>query len=186
MLTLKETASVADLTYTRLNTDAPLSALKGLERGQGSAVLREHWPFTAQQFTWLTQIPADLPQSPGAGARIGQGETLIAYMPGRILRIAADLTQMDGALSVDLTQGRTLLSLEAKAWRWTLMKGCGLDFETMKTGDCATTSLFKIGVTLWVSGQDEVRILVSYAYARALAEKLRDAAFEGGMEIVVA
>ena len=54
------------------------------------------------------------------------------------------------------------------------MKGGGLDFEAMQAGDCATTTLFKIGVVLWVPQDDEVRLPVS-AYAQALAQKIIDA-----------
>ena len=177
---------MADYPYKSLDTSAPLSALAGLEAGQGSLTLREHWPFCAQQLAWLGEMPTAMPQEVAKGAKLNKTETLIPYMPGKVLRIASKPKAVEGAISVDLTAGRTLLSLEGKTWRWTLMKGCGLDFDAMQVGDCATTTLFKIGVTLWVTGDDEVRILVSYAYARALAEKLRDAAYEGGMEILAA
>ena len=174
---------MADYPYTLLDAQAPQAALASIEGGEGALTLTEHWPFAVQQFAWLGPMPKGLPTKTSDGAQIKKTETIVPYMPGKILRVAAKPKAFDSAIAVDLTDGRVLLSLAGKDWRWILMKGGGLDFEAMKVGDCATTALFKIVVTLWVTSEDEVRMLVSYAYARALAEKLYDAAHEAGMRI---
>ena len=153
----------------------PYLHLQVLEGGAGALTLTEHWPFVVQQFSWVDGVPTGLPQTMADGAKIQKSQTLLPSMPGRVLRVAAKAKEIDGAYSLDLTDGRALLSLNGPEWRWTLMKGCGLDFEAMKAGDCAVTILFKINVVLWVTEQDEVQILVSYAFARALAEKIKDA-----------
>ena len=138
-----------------------------------------------QQFSWIGEVPASIPQTPSSPRwrKDSKKPNLAALYARPRFTHRGKPKEIEGAYSLDLTDGRALLSLNGLEWRWTLMKGCGLDFEAMKAGDCAVTTLFKISVVLWVTAEDEVRMLVSYAYARALAEKIKDAS---GCQIVVA
>lgn len=187
------------------NKIAVHSALAGVEapaHEQPGLVLREIWPFNATQVAWnkSADVPAlakalsitSMPTAMTQGFAKGRSDALILpLMPGRILRVApatptkamvgklADL----GAYLLDLTEGRTLLELQGPYWAWALRKGGGLDFDSFVPGMVAQTSLFKVSTLIWMQEPGSVKLLVSYTYARALTEKLIDAAQDQGIEI---
>lgn len=191
-----------------LATDAK-GADRGADRGKGAPgqgpqgfTLREFWPFVATQIAWSKgQGPAvakalDLSHLPETAAQgyveAGDGTLFLPLMPDRVLRFGAtplgqgQLAGLGnaGAYTLDLTQGRVLLGLRGAAWRWTLMKGGGLDFDALNVGAVAQTTLFKISTLIWVVEPNEVRLLVPYTFARALAEKILDAGSDQGLSYV--
>ena len=188
--------------FTQIPTPAPLchSPLNGLEAQMAraaSAGLRidEIWPFVATQIAWGKQ-GADLgalaralgvktlPTHRDQGVAVGRsGALILPLMPQRVLRVhtsalskAAVKKMTDlGAYGLDLTHGRIRLSLKGPHWRWTLMKGCGLDFEALGPGQVIHSDIFKISTLLWVVCDDEAQMLAPYTLARALVEKIIDA-----------
>ena len=181
------------------------SALYGLDRAEAGVdlTLQEVWPFAATQIAWRNKtsatkiakalgVPA-LPQSTDDGAKEGSDSSwVLPLMPGRVLRLGPTQPSQDsleavskaGGYSLDLTEGRTLLRLKGSGWRWTLMKGCGLDFEALTPGFVGQSPLFKVSTLIWMTGEEEVNLLASYTYARALAEKILDAGSDQGLTLM--
>jgi len=194
----RETASVVEFQDTTVH-----SALAGLEApssDQPGLALREIWPFNATQVAWgkgadvsalakalsITSMPMAMRE----GFAKGRSHALILpLMPGRVLRLAptAPTKAMAGKLSelgaylLDLSEGRTLLELQGPHWAWALRKGAGLDFDSFAPGMVAQTALFKVSTLIWMQEPGTVNLLVSYTYARALAEKIIDAAQDQGI-----
>ena len=188
--------------FTEISAPAPLchSPLYGLEdqmvkAASAGLIIREIWPFVATQIAWGKQdadlsalaqalgvktLPTHMDQGVTAGRA---GALILPLMPRRVLRVhtsalsqAAAKTIADlGAYTLDMTHGRTRLSLKGPHWRWTLMKGCGIDFETLGVGQVVHSDIFKISTLLWVVSDDEAQMLTPYTYARALVEKIIDA-----------
>ena len=180
------------------------SPLVGLPTAGGDApfALREVWPFAATQIAFSRAIDRgelakalgakSIPKSTAEGVQtLRSGARLLPLAPDRVLHVGeAALGKAEakaatglGAYVLDLTPGRVLLSLRGPDWRWVLMKGGGLDFEAMQPGDVAQTSLFKVSTLLWVESADEVYLMPSYTYARALVEKLLDAGTDTGLQL---
>ena len=105
------------------------------------------------------------------------GPVGLVVVEARLDYVAWELSQLQdaGAYTLELCEGRGLLTLKGAAWRWTLMKGGSLDFEALAPGQVAQTSLFKISTLIWVVAVDEVHLLVPLSFARALSERLLDA-----------
>ena len=197
----QENVSVADFTFIEApsilgDLPVPRSVPGSVPRASGSGPrleLAECWPFSALQVAWRGLPAADLAAALGVPAlpqsmadavqRASDGARLLPLMPGRALRLAAQglpaqrLSQLQdaGAYTLELCEGRGLLTLKGAAWRWTLMKGGSLDFEALAPGQVAQTSLFKISTLIWVVAVDEVHLLVPLSFARALSERLLDA-----------
>lgn len=181
---------------------SPLAGLRASAHPNPAVRLQETWPFTATQIALWPETSAakqtkiakalgvkTIPASPTQGFELAKdGASILPLMPHRVLRVAdapladklvSDLRAADASL-LDLSQARVLLTLSGADWRWVLMKGGSLDFESLAVGSVAQSPLFKVSCLIWVTGEDEVTILAPYSFARAVAEKILDAASDVG------
>ena len=192
--------------FKLLNQISPLTGLAQDQHKVGAGTkgftLREFWPFVATQIAWPTGKAKDVAKALGLPSlpetmmqgyvALDEATKVLPLMPNRVLHLGAkplgeaETSQLEkiGAYTLDLTEGRVMLGLRGDAWRWILMKGAGLDFETFNVGAVAQTSLFKVSTLIWVVEPNEVRLLVSYTFARAFAEKLLDAGADQGLQLV--
>ena len=84
------------------------------------------------------------------------------------------------ATVVDLSHSRVRLRITGSQTRALLAKGCPLDIESLTAGDCATTHLGAITVTIHWRENDACDLYVSRSFAVSLWEWLFDAAGEFG------
>lgn len=152
----------------------------------GSSV---HGGVRGRELPFLSQCSvrsADPTVLPGVGAvahldgiavlGLGPDEWLAVGPPGDADRIA-DRLRPHGSI-VDVSAARTTIELSGSGVRPLLAHGCALDLDQLTVGRCAQTMLAHAQVILWLTGQDEVRVLVRASFARYLADWLLDASTE--------
>lgn len=187
--------------YKNANSDSLLFGLPLDKKAKGFR-LSELSAINLTQIAWRnSEAPGKIaqicgvefcPESMADGAARNDDGSLLPIMPGRALyfsNVGLRESQLKslrelGCYTLDLSAGRTVLTLRGPHCAWTLMKGSGIDFERMRPGSTAQTNLFKISTMVWMINDNETRLIVSYAFSRGLAERLLDAGQEHGLRFV--
>jgi sarcosine oxidase subunit gamma len=86
----------------------------------------------------------------------------------------------DPGLALDLSANRTVLELSGPNAREVLEKGCPADLHsrTFGPGSAVSTTLSRVPVLLWQTGEDEYRLLPRASFADYVARWLLDAMVE--------
>jgi sarcosine oxidase subunit gamma len=86
----------------------------------------------------------------------------------------------DPGLALDLSANRTVLELSGPNAREVLEKGCPADLHprTFGPGNAVSTTLSRVPVLLWQTGEDEYRLLPRASFADYVARWLLDALVE--------
>jgi len=137
-------------------------------------------------------VPVDLPLSRCSD---GDGVRLLWNGPGRFLvssRRHCDAELSDelgtaladtGAVAVDVSHARTVLRVRGPACRDVLAKGCPLDVDGLRAGDCAATVVSHFNVLVHCDGPDSFDLYVTRSLALAFFEWLLHAGMEYGVEV---
>ena len=86
----------------------------------------------------------------------------------------------------DISHSRTIIELEGNLVNEVLKKGCPLDINSLKDGDCANSVYKGISITIdFVSeGPKKVRILGLRSYGESLHHSVTDACLEFGYDAI--
>ena len=86
----------------------------------------------------------------------------------------------------DISHSRTIIELEGNLVNEVLKKGCPLDINSLKDGDCANSVYKGISITIdFVSeGPKKVRILGLRSYGESLHRSVTDACLEFGYDAI--
>ena len=89
--------------------------------------------------------------------------------------------EMDFAIT-DISHSRTIIELEGSLVNEVLKKGCPLDFNSLKDGDCANSVYNEVNVTIdFISEKPKkVRILSLRSFGESLHHSITDACLEFG------
>jgi len=86
----------------------------------------------------------------------------------------------------DISQSRTIIELEGNLVNEVLKKGCPLDINSLKDGDCANSVYNGINITIdFISeSPNKVRILGLRSYGESLHHSVTDACLEFGYDVI--
>ncbi len=86
----------------------------------------------------------------------------------------------------DISQSRTIIELEGNLVNEVLKKGCPLDINSLKDGDCANSVYNGINITIdFISeSPNKVRILGLRSYGESLHHSVTDACLEFGYDAI--
>ena len=87
------------------------------------------------------------------------------------------------ATALDLGHARTVLRVSGPMARDLLAKGCPLDVDGLRVGDCASTRLGPFNVVLHCAGTSRFDLYVFRSFGLAMWEWLNDEAAEFGCEV---
>ena len=93
--------------------------------------------------------------------------------------------EMDFAIT-DISHSRTIIELEGSLVNEVLKKGCPLDINSLKDGDCANSVYNGINITIdFISeSRKKVRILGLRSYGESLHHSVTDACLEFGYDAI--
>ena len=86
----------------------------------------------------------------------------------------------------EISQSRTIIELEGNLVNEVLKKGCPLDINSLKDGDCANSVYNGINITIdFISeSPNKVRILGLRSYGESLHHSVTDACLEFGYDAI--
>jgi sarcosine oxidase subunit gamma len=131
-------------------------------------------------------LPAVAGSTTGNGGRqvlwLGPDEWLVVtdIDPGALTdQLSASIGEEYG-LALDVSANRTILELEGPKSRAVLEKGCPLDVHSRRfsTGSAASTTLARVPVILWQTGESSYRLLPRSSFAEYVARWVLDAMAE--------
>lgn len=137
----------------------------------------------------LDAVPAPLRGCQGETLRLlwtGPGQYLAVSRGHQGVELALSLgTAVSdlGGVAVDLSHARTIVRLSGAACVELLAKGCALDLETMRTGDCTNTALGHFNVLLHRESEQTFDVYVTRSFAVACFEWLLHAGEEFGVRV---
>ena len=97
----------------------------------------------------------------------------------------AQFNEVDFAIT-DISHSRTIIELEGSLVNEVLKKGCPLDFNSLKDGDCANSVYNEVNVTIdFISEKPKkVRILSLRSFGESLHHSITDACLEFGYNAI--
>ena len=97
----------------------------------------------------------------------------------------ARFNEMDFAIT-DISHSRTIIELEGSLVNEVLKKGCPLDINSLKEGDCANSVYNGINITIDFISESpkKVRILGLRSYGESLHHSVTDACLEFGYDAI--
>tara|TARA_Y100000741_G_scaffold226032_1_gene172617 strand:+ start:150 stop:734 length:585 start_codon:yes stop_codon:yes gene_type:complete len=97
----------------------------------------------------------------------------------------AQFNEMDFAIT-DISHSRTIIELEGSLVNEVLKKGCPLDFNSLKNGDCANSIYNGVNITIdFISEKPKkVRISSLRSFGESLHHSITDACLEFGYEAI--
>jgi len=91
-----------------------------------------------------------------------------------------------GAVAVDVSHARAVVRLRGSACRDVLAKGCPLDVDRMRPGDCAATVVSHFDMLVHCATSDGFELYVARSFSQAFFEWLLHAGMEYGVEVQAA
>ena len=97
----------------------------------------------------------------------------------------AQFNEVDFAIT-DISHSRTIIELEGSLVNEVLKKGCPLDLNSLKDGDCANSVYNEVNVTIDFISESpkKVRILGLRSYGESLHHSVTDACLEFGYDAI--
>ena len=97
----------------------------------------------------------------------------------------AQFNEMDFAIT-DISHSRTIIELEGSLVNEVLKKGCPLDFNSLKNGDCANSIYNGVNITIdFISEKPKkVRISSQRSFGESFHHSITDACLEFGYEAI--
>ena len=102
-----------------------------------------------------------------------------------ITKEKAQFNEMDFAIT-DISHSRTIIELEGSLVNEVLKKGCPLDFNSLKNGDCANSIYNGVNITIdFISEKPKkVRISSQRSFGESFHHSITDACLEFGYEAI--
>ena len=97
----------------------------------------------------------------------------------------AQFNEMDFAIT-DISHSRTIIELEGSLVNEVLKKGCPLDFNSLKNGDCANSIYNGVNITIdFISEKPKkVRISSQRSFGESIHHSITDACLEFGYDAI--
>lgn len=160
---------------------AALAQINGAGEPAGVAALR--------QTLALATSPAPRRASTGNGVTlmwIGPGMWLAEasrHEPRALRSLLRDALAGTAATVTDLSHGRTCIGMTGPGIRQLLAKGCPIDADALKAGDCVVTRIAQFGVVIHLCADDAMDVFVARSFGLAFWQWLGDAAADLGYQV---
>tara|TARA_E500000331_G_C17019797_1_gene610220 strand:+ start:173 stop:757 length:585 start_codon:yes stop_codon:yes gene_type:complete len=134
-------------------------------------------------------FPPSLKSTSNSNTRIlwlGPNNWLVfSYVLDLIKKEKAQFNEMDFAIT-DISHSRTIIELEGCLVNEVLKKGCPLDFNSLKDGDCANSVYNGVNVTIdfILDEPKKVRISSLRSFGESLHHSITDACLEFGYNAI--
>ena len=97
----------------------------------------------------------------------------------------AQFNEVDFAIT-DISHSRTIIELEGSLVNEVLKKGCPLDFNSLKDGDCANSVYNEVNVTIDFISEKPMKVRISClrSFGESLHHSITDACLEFGYDAI--